>query len=63
MDTEIDRRVYRRELEQLTGWGATWIREMEKRGRIPKGRVDKGGKRKWWLLSEARAIVAGPPPA
>jgi predicted DNA-binding transcriptional regulator AlpA len=59
MELEIDRRVYRRELEQLTGWGATWIRELEKRGKIPTGRVDQGGKRKWWPVSEVRAIVAG----
>jgi len=59
MELEIDRRVYRRELEQLTGWGATWIRELEKRGKIPAGRVDQGGKRKWWPASEVRAIVAG----
>ena len=58
-DGRIDRRVYRRELEQLTGWGATWIRSLEKRGAIPRGRVDEGGKRKWWSESEARAIVEG----
>ena len=56
---KIERRVYRRELEQLTGWGATWIRALEKSGRIPAGRVDTGGKRKWWPEGEARAIVSG----
>lgn len=59
MDGKIERRVYRRELEELTGWGATWIRTLEKTGRIPAGRVDEGGKRKWWPESEARAIVEG----
>lgn len=59
MEGEIDRRVYRAELEQLTGWGATWIRTLERDGKIPKGRTDPGGKRKWWPLSEVRAIVSG----
>lgn len=56
---ELDRRVYRRELEKLTGWRATWIRTLEKRGRIPAGRVDEGGKRKFWLESEVREMIAG----
>lgn len=56
---EIERRVYRPELERLTGWRTTWIRTLEKRGKIPAGRVDEGGKRKWWPESEARAIVEG----
>ena len=47
------------ELERLTGWGTTWIRTLEKRGKIPAGRRDEGGKRKWWPESEARAIVEG----
>lgn len=58
-DGRIERRVYHRELQQLTGWGATWIRELEKSGKIPAGRVDQGGKRKWWPESEARSIVEG----
>lgn len=61
MEQQIDRRVYRPELSQLTGWGDTWIRRLEKDGKIPKGRKDEGGKRKWWPLSEVQAIVAGDP--
>lgn len=59
MENGIDRRVYRREFEQVSGWGTTWIRTLEKQGKIPAGRVDEGGKRKWWPESEVRAIVAG----
>lgn len=55
------RRVYAAELKARTGWGDTWLRELEKRGRIPKGRVDPGGKRKWWTDAEADAIVFGTP--
>lgn len=62
MDAELDRRVYRSELTELTGWGATWIRTLEKRGAIPAGRVDPGGKRKWWPASEVRRILAGQAP-
>ena len=59
---EIDRRVYRPELSRLTGWGVTWLRSLEKSGKIPAGRIDEGGKRKWWPESEVRAIVAGSSP-
>lgn len=63
MESEIvDRRVYTSEFKQLTGWGETWIRTLEKRGAIPRGRVDIGGRRKWWPLSEVRQIVAGSTP-
>jgi hypothetical protein len=53
------RRVYVAELKARTGYGESWIRELEKRGRIPKGRKDPGGKRKWWFDDEADAIVRG----
>lgn len=59
---EFDRRIYKRELKELTGWGDTWIRELERRGTIPKGRVDEGGKRLWWPASEVRAMLAGRKP-
>jgi predicted DNA-binding transcriptional regulator AlpA len=59
MEGDIERRVYRKELQELTGWGSTWITQLEKKGKIPAGRVDFGGRRKWWPESEARAIVAG----
>jgi hypothetical protein len=61
MDRKVTRRVYRPELEQRTGFGTTWLRNLEKAGKIPKGRVDAGGKRKWWTDEEADAIVAGQP--
>ena len=48
MDGKVTRRVYHRELQTRTGWGPTWIRTLEKTGKIPPGRVDEGGKRKWW---------------
>jgi predicted DNA-binding transcriptional regulator AlpA len=63
MEAEMERRVYRKELQELTGWGTTWISVLEKRGKIPPGRVDFGGRRKWWPESEVRAIVAGQVPA
>lgn len=42
----------------------TWLRELEKRGRIPKARrTDPGGKRKFWfddeVDDEVDAIVRG----
>jgi hypothetical protein len=52
---EFDRRVYRREFETVLGYGTTWFRTLEKRGVIPAGRTDPGGKRKWWFASEVQA--------
>lgn len=60
MDTsKPSRRVYKPELQQRTGFGATWIRTLEKSGRIPPGRTDPGGKRKFWLEYEVDAVVRG----
>jgi predicted DNA-binding transcriptional regulator AlpA len=53
------RRVYAKELKARTGYGDTWLRELERRGKIPPSRRDPDGKRKWWLDSEVDAIVAG----
>ena len=53
------RRVYAAELKRRTGYGDTWLRRLEKTGRIKKGRRDPGGKRKWWTEAEADAIVNG----
>jgi hypothetical protein len=53
------RRVYKPELKRRTGWGDTWIRQLEKNGKIPEGRTDPGGKRKFWFDDEADAIVSG----
>jgi hypothetical protein len=55
--TGLDRRVYRREFAAALGYGITWFRTLEKRGVIPAGRTDPGGKRKWWTESEARATL------
>ena len=53
----FDRRVYRREFADALGYGITWFRRLEKCGAIPPGRRDPGGKRLWWLASEARATL------
>ena len=57
MSSSIPRRVYRRELQSALGYSSTWFREQQKRGLIPKGHTDPGGKREWWPEAEARAIV------
>jgi DNA-binding transcriptional MerR regulator len=54
------RRVYASELKARLGVGDTWLRQLEKRGKIPPARKDEGGKRKYWLSDEAEAIVRGP---
>ena len=56
------RRVYTPELKARTGYSDTWLRELEKRGRIPRGRKDPDGKRKFWLSDEDDRIVAGVAP-
>ena len=61
MDKPARRRVCTPELKQRTGYGDTWLRELEKRGRIPEGHKDPGGLRKWWTDDEADAIVRGQP--
>lgn len=52
-----ERRVYQREFEATLGYRTTWFRALEKRGVIPPGKRDPGGKRKWWLASEVAATV------
>jgi hypothetical protein len=59
MHDKPSRRVYKPELKQRTGYGDTWLRALEKSGRIPAGHTDPGCKRKWWLEDEADAIVRG----
>ncbi|MEJ7667706.1 MAG: hypothetical protein WKH97_03025 [Casimicrobiaceae bacterium] len=54
----FDRRVYRREFMGIIGYGATWFREQQRRGRIPIGKRDPGGKREWWLASEIAETLA-----
>lgn len=54
----VERRIYSNELRRLLGYGTTWLRKLEKDGAIPPGRVDPGGRRKFWLESEAREITA-----
>jgi predicted DNA-binding transcriptional regulator AlpA len=57
MDNEFDRRIYMKEMKALSGWGDTWIRILEEKGKIPRGRRDVGGKRKWWPASEVKNIL------
>jgi predicted DNA-binding transcriptional regulator AlpA len=57
MQTEFDRRVYRREFLTLVGCGTTWFRQLMERGTIPRGHRDPGGKRDWWRASEVRATL------
>lgn len=59
MEVELDRRVYKPELKRILGVGETWLRSLEVAGKIPPGRTDPGGKRKFWLASEVQRIVAG----
>ena len=51
---EFNRRVYKREFAQVLGCGHTWFGVLEKRGMIPAGKRDPGGKRLWWNASEVR---------
>jgi predicted DNA-binding transcriptional regulator AlpA len=54
---EFDRRVYRREFTEVLGCGVTWFRALEKRGTIPQGKRDPGGKKVWWQASEVKATL------
>ena len=56
------RRVYRRELRERLGYGDTWFSEKMKRGEIPRGHKDEGGRRQYWFDDEADAIVEGKQP-
>ena len=53
----IQRRVYRPELRAALGYGDTWFRVLQRRGVIPKGRTDPGGKREWYTEEEAAKII------
>jgi predicted DNA-binding transcriptional regulator AlpA len=55
---EFDRRVFRREFAATLGCGITWFRTLEKRGTIPQGKRDPGGKRVWWYASEVRDTLS-----
>jgi hypothetical protein len=57
--SNLERRVWAPELASLLGVTPTWLRTLERNGKIPAGRRDPGGRRKWWPESEARAIVTG----
>jgi hypothetical protein len=57
MEGKLERRVYRRELRNTLGFGETWYAVLQRRGIIPVGHRDPGGKREWFTESEARAIV------
>lgn len=52
-----DRRVGRSEFAARLGCGTTWFRELERRGMIPAGRRDPGGKRLWWPAEEVRKTL------
>lgn len=54
---EFDRRVYRREFRGLLGYGDTWFRMLVRRGDLPPGRRDEGGKREWWTATEVRETL------
>ena len=57
--TKRSRRVYTAEFKARLGVGDTWLRELERRGRIPRARKDPDAKRKWWPDDEVDAVVAG----
>lgn len=54
---KLQRRVYRRELREALGFSDEWFRQMQQRGRIPKGRRDPGGTREWFTECEASKII------
>ena len=54
----LERRIYRSEFAEALGYSLSWFRTLEKRGAIPRGRRDPGGKRLWWPESQARATIA-----
>lgn len=54
-----ERRVWGPELAERCGFTPTWLRVLERKGRIPPARRDPGSRRKFWLESEADSIVAG----
>jgi DNA-binding transcriptional MerR regulator len=56
---EPSRRVYSAELKRRMKIGSTWLRELERRGLIPPGRTDPGGRRKFWYDFEADQIIKG----
>lgn len=56
---ESERRMYRRDVRALTGWGDTWLAEQIRRGTFPAPMVDPGGKRGFWRAASVReALVA-----
>lgn len=57
LGSSIERRVYLTELRDRLGWSDTWAREQQKRGVIPVGHKDPGGRRQWYSESEARQII------
>lgn len=57
MEQRLQRRLYRAELRAALGYGDSWFREQQRRGIIPKGHTDPGGKREWFSEAEARQIV------
>lgn len=54
----FERRIYAREFRSLLGYGATWFRAQQRRGLVPQGRVDPGGRRQWFTPAEVEATLA-----
>lgn len=54
---EDERRLYRRDVRQLTGWGNTWLSSQIERGTFPAPSVDPGGKRHWWRAATVREAL------
>jgi hypothetical protein len=50
------RRVYATELKRRLDCSDTWLRRLEKEGRIPRSRKDTGTKRKFWFDDELQAF-------
>lgn len=54
----MERRIYAREFRSLLGYGPTWFRMQQRRGLVPQGRVDPGGRRQWFTPAEVAATLA-----
>jgi hypothetical protein len=57
--TKLERRVFAAEICSAMGITPTWLRVLERAGKIPAARRDPGARRKWWTESEAASIISG----
>ncbi len=62
MEETLIRRVYCGELARAMGFSTKWLLELERRGVIPPGRRDPGGRRKFWPSDIAQGLIAGRAP-